>query len=224
MKLKRPTGWFPAGTEAQKAFIVLSDGAFRLYFLICMKALHSTGIYTCSYEQLASEIGRSKRSVCTYAAELRQKGVCDIRAGVNQHENSDIEICDEFWPYEKSAKPNRLGSPDFMQALRKLLNERACVNSAFGILEQEYARALRDNGVSLVHIQRAVHLGCLRKYVSLLNHEDGQQISSLLYFRDVIDEVNRTDVSENYWEYVFTKLTCLERDWITLVSKNNTEK
>ena len=36
--LKRPTGWFAAGWEVAQAMAVLSDGAFKLYVHLCLRA------------------------------------------------------------------------------------------------------------------------------------------------------------------------------------------
>jgi hypothetical protein len=36
--LKNPRGWFAAGAEVQKAMTLLSDGAFKLFVYLCLKA------------------------------------------------------------------------------------------------------------------------------------------------------------------------------------------
>ena len=41
--LKQPTGWFAAGWEFAQAIPLLSDGAFKLYVYVCLRADRRTG-------------------------------------------------------------------------------------------------------------------------------------------------------------------------------------
>lgn len=66
----------------------------------------------------------------------------------------------------------------------------------------------------LERIERAIALGCCRKYVSLLNGTDSDTIFSFAYFRDVIDEVCDSEVPTGYWNYVMPELEHLEKKWI----------
>src|SRR6266487_537445 len=43
-KLKNPSGWFAAGRKVSRALVLLSDGAFKLYIHLCLKAGRSTGL------------------------------------------------------------------------------------------------------------------------------------------------------------------------------------
>jgi len=38
LSLKESSGWFAAGASFRRALTVLSDGAFRLFALICLEA------------------------------------------------------------------------------------------------------------------------------------------------------------------------------------------
>lgn len=218
MKIKNATGWFAAGNECQRALSLLSDGAFRLYFHICAKAFRSTGVYPCTYDQLAKEINRSRRSVAAYVDELRRKSVCKIQQAVNQHENTEIEVCEEFWPYEKNLLNHSPNEHEFIQSVRQLISERPCIKSHFGVPEQQYARSLQQSNVSVEQIRRAVHLGCARKYASFLNNRDGHVVTTLLYFRDVIEEVISSDESDGYWQFKTLQMTRLERKWLSSLS------
>jgi hypothetical protein len=60
--------------------------------------------------------------------------------------------------------------------------------------------------VSLEQIQRAIALGCYRKYVSLLNGSDNEPINSLAYFRELIEEAEDTETPAGYWSYVMREL------------------
>ncbi len=69
------------------------------------------------------------------------------------------------------------------------------------------------SGVPLECVERATLLGCLRKYVTFLNHGSGTPITTLGYFRSLIDEIDQLNASPDYWQYVAIRLTALERRW-----------
>jgi hypothetical protein len=61
----------------------------------------------------------------------------------------------------------------------------------------------------------------MRKYVSLLNSPEVQQISSLLYFKDILEvEVIPSEVSEDHWNYILANLLEFERLWMSSKSKS----
>ena len=62
-------------------------------------------------------------------------------------------------------------------------------------------------------IERAINLGCSRKYASLLNGTDKELIFRFAYFRELIEEASETD--PNYWrDIVNPALTKLEAKWL----------
>ena len=69
--------------------------------------------------------------------------------------------------------------------------------------------------MTLVHIQRAIWLGCAREYAALLNADEDvpRLISSLHYFAALVEEVAGTPVGEGYWKHVEHKVFQLERMW-----------
>lgn len=97
-----------------------------------------------------------------------------------------------------------------------MLLRPACVRSHFSGGDERLAAALYRRGVTLVHIQRAIWLGCARKYVSLLNANQyaPRAISSLHYFAVLVQEVSETPVGEDYWKHVEDKVFRLERMWM----------
>ena len=62
-------------------------------------------------------------------------------------------------------------------------------------------------------MERAIHLGCLRKYAAMLNHQGGTLITSLHYFTLLLEEVQRLEISDQYWSYVSLKLRQMEHQW-----------
>jgi hypothetical protein len=68
--------------------------------------------------------------------------------------------------------------------------------------------------VPLELIERAIALGCSRKYVSLLNGTDDELIYSFAYFRDLIDEANDQETPAGYWDFQKLQLKSLENKCI----------
>ncbi len=78
------------------ALAILSDGAFKLFVWLCLRAVPSTGRLSASHAELARALGKSRRSIVSHLEELRSKGVCAVQPGANQHSPGSIEILDAF--------------------------------------------------------------------------------------------------------------------------------
>lgn len=204
--------FLPQSENVHRAFSVLSDGAFRVYFHFCSTADLDTRKCYCTYDSLASAIERSRRSIATYLSEMQSKGVCAVCTATNQHEKTEVEICDPYWPFQ-DVRSGALNGLDFIQDVRTLLMERACIATQFHTHEQNLANSLRLQGISISIIERAIHLGCARRYLHLLNTGERVGISSFFYFQELVAEVTRAKVSDNYWEYIRCKLHIFEEQW-----------
>ena len=90
----------------------------------------------------------------------------------------------------------------------------ACVRSSFTLADERLAQDLNQRGVSLEQLQRAIWLGCARKYVAMLNGQPSMPITSLRYFTGLIEEVRQTDTPDSYWQHVRSKADQLERQWL----------
>lgn len=215
MRVKH-SSWFAAGPEVGQALMLLSDGAFRLYFYLCLQANRDTGSLTISYSDLARGLARSRRSIVTYLGELRRHGVCQVHSAVNQHQDNELEICDEFWPYSKveSGMKYQENETYFFQ-IKSLLAVRACVRCAFTAPDQKFAASLLARDVSLEQIERAIVLGCSRKYLSLLNGTDSGLIVSFVYFHDLIEEAGDQETPADYWAFLSLQVKRYEDRWIT---------
>jgi hypothetical protein len=147
-------------------------------------------------------------------AEIREKRVCVIDSAVNQHSLVWVEVCDQFWPYEKDGSAVRIGlEAHFGSQVRSLLEARACVKCTFGPSDQKFAADLYARGIPMEQIDRAITLGCYRKYLGLLNGTDNQPIFRLSYFRDLIQEAGETD--PGYWrDIVYPTLKKYESKWL----------
>ena len=90
----------------------------------------------------------------------------------------------------------------------------ACVRSRFTPADERLAQDPNRRGISLEQLQRAIWLGCARKYVAMLNGQLPMLITSLRYFTGLIEEVRQTDTPDSYWQHVRSKTNQLERQWL----------
>ncbi len=218
-KLKHSSGWFAAGREVSRALALLSDGAFKLYVYLCLNADRRTGRFKAEQRHLVKALGKSRRSVVTYLEELRRQGVCCTQAAVNQHLGGQIEICDAFWPYEKAESSTKTDTlSGYIEQTRRLLRARRCVGNAFTPGDERVATALFERRVPIEQIEHAILLGCVRKYVALLNHESGHVIVCFGYFRNVIEEAGELKMPPQYWQHLQIRMEKLEQQWVRMTS------
>lgn len=218
--LKQPTGWFAAGREFAQAMALVSDGAFRLYVHVCLKANRHTGRFQATVDELARALARAPAAVATHLDELETRAVCRVTR--NSGSQLALEIHDRFWPYEKQPGPGQIpdAEMDFIQKVRGLFLAPACVQASFSAADEKIAAGLHRQGVSLEQITRAILLAVARKYVSMLNARSRTPITSLEYFAGAINEVRESKIPESYWEPLRTKVTRMEQQWLQAHAAN----
>lgn len=215
LTLKHPSGFFAAGCEMKDALTLLSDGAFKIYVYVCLHADRRTAQLRFRMAELAQATGHSTRSLTTYLEQLRQQQIALVYRAANQHEIGRMEICDRFWPYEKQ-QPVSLEDPEqalFVARVRGLFLEPACVSSTFSAADEKLAADWYHAGVPLDQIQRAILMGCARKYVALFNHPGSSPITSLQYFSGLVPEVAGMELNLNYWRYLAARVRKMESQW-----------
>lgn len=214
-KLKHPTGWFAAGREVSRALPLLSDGAFKLYIYVCLNADRSTGLLKIGHTDLAKALGKSRRSVIAYLDELRAQRIFDVRPGTNQHIGGEIEIQDAFWPYEKeSAQTKPADLAGYTEQIRRLLKSRPCVFCSFTTADEKLAALFFRQGIPIAQIERGFLLACARRFVSLLNRDGQEAITSLQYFQNAIDEAGQLQMPADYWRYLQLRVGRFEQQWL----------
>ena len=220
LRLKRSSGWFAAGQEVATALPLLSDAAFKLYVFLCLNVDRHSARMVWEPMELANLLQRDRQSVTDAFEELCRREVCmrhpdaDGRVALDR---LSVEICDRFWPYEKSAVEEfGIDQKGYVQQVRQMLLRFACVRLNFSAADERLAAILYRRGVTLVHLQRAIWLGCARKYVALLNASANADmlITSLGYFSALVNEVAETSVGEDYWKHMKHNVTRLERMWL----------
>lgn len=205
--LKQSTGWFAAGWQFGQALLTLSDAAFKLFAWLCLNADRHTGQVRVPLSEIARELERPETWAQTAIHELVEGGICRWMGPV-------VEIADLYWPYEK--QPSGGGAQDYVAQVRRMLLAPACVRCRFTPADEKLARDLHRRGIGLTQIQRAILLGCARKYATLLaNGVTWAPIASLSYFAAIIEEVCQTNTADSYWAYIHRKAGELERQWLS---------
>lgn len=225
LRLKYPTGWFAAGREVLRALQLLSDGAFKLYIHLCLKADRSTGQLKGDHSDLAKALGKSRRSVVVYLEELRRQGVCKTQPARNQHGQGYIEICEAFWPYERRSplqKPQSV--EEYTAHIYRLLAGRACVKLSFSPADEKLAAAFFQRKVPIEVVQHGILLGCTRKCMTLLAIPNSGLIVSLNYFQNAIEEAATSKVTDEYWRYLHRRLEGLEKEWLQKVGRGENSR
>lgn len=215
LTLKHPSGFFAAGCETRDALQLLSDGAFKIYVYVCLQADRRTAQFRFRMAELAQATGHSTRSLTTYLDELRRTAVAIVYRAANQHELGRIEICDRFWPYVKlvDAPEEDPEQTLYVARVRGSFLEPACVRSTFSAADEKLAAEWYRGGVPLDQVQRAILMGCTRKYVALFNSTAGSPITSLQYFAGIVQEVASLEMPLNYWRYLASRMRKMENQW-----------
>ena len=214
LTLKNPRGWFAAGAEVQKAMTLLSDGAFRLFVYLCMNARRDTGVFESSLTQLAKNIERAPHTVRLYLREMQAADIGRFHFSHNPLGRGRVEITESFWPYRKAQEETAADeSAEFMTAIRKMLQSRACVRPIQSAADEIQAREWFDRGISLERIEQAIILGCIRKYVSWRNNQTRTLIGSLRYFEPILQELETLKSDPDYWNYLRYRLGRMENQW-----------
>jgi hypothetical protein len=131
--------------------------------------------------------------------------------------NGIVEVSEDFWPYQRSLQESASNdSTEFVAAIRKMLQARACINTLVSAADEILAREWFDRGISLELIEQTILIGCVRKYVSWRDNKTRSMIGSLKYFQPVLEEVQGMKADQEYWDYLRYRLTRIENDW-----KNN---
>jgi hypothetical protein len=209
--LKQPTGWFAAGREFAHALTLLSDGAFKLYVYVCLRANRHTGCLGTTLNELARALGRTPEVIAMDLAELEDRAVCCVTRDGNS--NPVLGICDRFWPYQKQPTPGRTPEAEFVQNVRSLFLAPACVRASFAAADEKIAADLHRRGVSLEQVRQAILLGCARKYSAMIGSGVRAPITSLQYFSAIIEEVADSAIPERYWVHLRHKLEGMEQQW-----------
>lgn len=212
LKLKKATGWFPAGDGFFKAMTVLADGPFKVFVYLCLKADRQTATCQSSYQRLAAGVGKSRHTVEAYVAELKAKGLCTVVTSRIPYVGSTIRITDQYWPFITTGNDSGPDSSEsYVASVRRLFMTLGCTSGRFGTTEERLAEDFERKGIPLGVIEDAMMVGVCRKYVSWLNNGPSAPIASLHYFDAIIEEVLERPFPTGYREYMQMQVEKLAR-------------
>jgi hypothetical protein len=215
-KLKTSSGWFAAGASFQRALILLSDGTFKLFAYVCLESDRGTGRLEASQTDLARVLGKSRRIIGKYIAELERKGICVIIPGKNQYAPNTFEILDAYWPYIRptiAEEKQRTAEDAYVAAVRDSFLATGCSRGKFDIGDEQTAKAMKEQGVSLELLQDALLLGACRKYDSWLCGGSSEPIGSLRYFESLVSEIREHPLPPGYHRHLQSKVSQLAVTW-----------
>jgi hypothetical protein len=222
LRLKQTTGWFPAGDPFRKALVILTDGAFRLFAYLCLEADRRTGRFQATHKELALTLGKSKRAIGSYVAELEARKVCSVNPGKNQFAHTTFEISDSYWPYRRSEDcPESPDQKAYVESVRACFLSLGCGSGKFGAAEASDARDMQRRGIPLTVIEEAMLLGACRKYGSWFEGRVSQPIQNLRYFDQLIVEIQKEPLPPGYPAYLREKIKQLAALWCEAVKSGS---
>ncbi len=211
--LKEPTGWFAAGASFRLALTLVSDGAFKLFALICVEANRKTGRFEATSEELAAALGKSIRIIERYVAELETAEICHVRPTFHPHTRTAFEVAEGFWPYHRIlAVDEPSDAQHYVHSVRECYL-RLGLTADFRQADWSLARTLYDSQLPLGVVRGALLLGACRKWLSWLNGQSAEPIRSLYYFLSVIAEVQHQPLPRGYSRYLQYKLESFTAAW-----------
>jgi len=214
LSLKQKAGWFPAGDAFRKALAILSDGAFRLFAYLCLEADWRTGQFQSTHKELALAMGKSKRAMGSYIAELEAREICRVNPGKNQFAHTTFEISDSYWPYLRlEDRPESPEQKAYIESVRTCFLSLGCGSGRFGSADAAAARDLEQQGIPLSLVEEAMLMGACRKYSSWFEGSALEPIQSLHYFDQLIAEIQKQPLPPGYSAYLRDKIRKLAALW-----------
>jgi hypothetical protein len=207
LKSECSTGWFAAGRMMAQALQHLSDGAFKLFVHLCLQASRETGSLEIQQSGLARQLGKSRRSIGLYLAELQQKGCCSIENCRNQHSAGKLTITDAYWPYQRSQNECSSNPQQaFVEEVKRLFLGLVPEVSSFTDADHRLACRWFSQQIPLPLLEKAFLLGSTRKQITRINRQGDPPIRSLHYFQPLLEEARQLEVGESYWNHLRRQL------------------
>jgi len=192
LSLKETKGWFAAGSGFRKALGLLSDGGFRLFAYLCLEADRRTGRFQATHRELAAALGKSKRAIGTYLAELEAEAICSIQPATNQFSTTTFMISDSYWPYRRpDSRPDSSEQKAYVESVRECFLALGCGSGKFSAADAEIAGEMQQRGIPLAL----------------------EPIHSLRYFEQLIAQIQKEPLPPGYPGYLRKKTKQLTEMW-----------
>ena len=213
LTLKEPTDWFAAGASFRLALTLVSDGAFKLFALIGVGTNRKTGRFEATPMELAEALGKSKRIIGRYVAELETTGICHVRPARHPHMRTAFEVAEGFWPYHRIPSVREPSdAAEYIDSVRECYL-RLGLTGDFVEADRSLARKFYDYRMPWGVVRGAMLLGACRKWLSRLNGQSVEPIGSLYDFLPVIAEVQHEPLPRGYSNYLQHKLDRFTAAW-----------
>jgi hypothetical protein len=212
-RLRDPQGWNAGLIKA----LVLPDGPFKLYVWLRLNMRIDTGSLETSQSDLSRALNKARGTIRANLKTLEQAEVCRMKFSRDPQGRGWIQITDDYWPYEREENCKTDGPElcSYLDQIRNILAERACIRSPFSTTDELLAREWYAQGVTIEHAGQAVLMGCARKYVSWRNGAPRTPIGSLAYFQPILAEVKDQNSPADYWEFTRHRIERMEKLWIS---------
>jgi len=212
-RLRDPRGWNVGLVKA----LALPDGPFKLYVWLRLNARIDNGSLETSQSDLSRALKKARGTIRANLKTLEQAEVCRMMFPRDPHGRGWIQITDDYWPYEReeNCKTDAPELCSYLDQIRNILAERACIRTPFSTADELLARDWYARGVQIEHIGQAVLTGCARKYVSWRNGAPRVPIGSLAYFEPILAEMKDQNAPAEYWEYTRYRIEPMEQLWVS---------
>jgi hypothetical protein len=131
-----------------------------VFVWVCLQPDRHSGILPVTSNDLARALGKTGDEVPSCLEELERTGMCRRR------DPDQIEIRDQFWPYERSLSMPQCDDLEvYVATVRQIFLRQGCVRSRFTPAGDRLAAEWNPQGIPVERLQRAFLLGTLRKYV-----------------------------------------------------------
>jgi hypothetical protein len=211
--MRDPRGWNVGLIKA----LVLPDGPFKLYVWLRLNARIDTGSLETSQSDLSLALNKARSTIRVNLKTLEQADVLRMEFSHDPQGRGWIQIMDDYWPYEREEN-RKTDDPElcsYLDQIRNMLAERACIRTPFSTTDELLAREWYAQGVTIEYVGQAVLMGCARKYVSWRNGAPHTPIGSLAYFQPILAEVEDQNVPADYWEFTRHRIERMEKLWIS---------
>jgi hypothetical protein len=190
----------------------VSDGAFKLFAYVCLKAERRTASYRARSDQLAAALGKSPEQVTSHILEMERAGLCAITSRETAY--TTLRISDQYWPYLYNDGNSEVGTgSDYAATIRDIFLALGCTHGRFGASEESQVLKLQKRNIPLRTVREALMIGACRKYVSWLNNGHSEPISSIRYFEPIIEEIRTNPLPAGYCDFLPLELKRLSGHW-----------
>jgi hypothetical protein len=176
-----------------------------------------TGSLEISQSDLSRALNKARGTIRANLKTLEQAEVCRMKFPRDPRGRGWIQIMDGYWPYEReeNCKADDAELCSYLDQIRKILADRACIRTPFSTTDELLAREWYKQGVTIEHIELAVLMGCARKYVSWRNGAPRTPIGSLAYFQPILAEATDQSTPADYWEFTRHRIERMEKLWVS---------